>query len=440
MSITDNHLWPPYVNIRQAENLEINIVGGDGIYLTDITGKRYINGFSGLSLTCGLGNHEIADAISAQANELAYCSLFRMSNEPATKLAKVLSRHAPGNLNQVVLTASGSEAIEAAIKIARQYFTILGHKKRVILSLDSSYHGNSYAAFSLSGLYRGNEHNLYGPVAPGFEFMPTPRCDIEGENYNIEKSSQLCAQAAEELISSRSDEVAAVVLEPVLAAGGVIAPTAEYFERIIACCKDNNVLVVMDESATGFGRIGARFAIDVLDVKPDILILGKGINGGYLPCGAAIVSDEIFQVYGSGDGHSLTHTVSQAGNPICCSAAIAAINYMERECLYENAGQMGLLMLKQCESKLRSLPLVSDVRSKGLMLAIDLIEPKTLQPLKESKILILYKLLLEDGLIVHTKRNRIHFFPPLIITKQEIVKVVEILYINIKKLIMEKIY
>ncbi|MDG5788611.1 aspartate aminotransferase family protein [Evansella sp. AB-P1] len=414
-------LWHPFINIKDLLNNGIEIIEGEGIYIKDVNGKSYINGFSGLSLICGLGNTEIVDAVYKQMKELAYCSMFGMTNNVAKKLADKLVNIAPPRLEKVLLTNSGSEAIEASIKIARQYFKLEGYdNKNKIIALKDSFHGTTYGSFSASGVYRGKEHEIYKPIVPGFLYVDSPYCYRCPFNLEYPSCDIYCASHIETTILKEDPEtIAALLIEPILGAGGLIIPPKNYFEKIVEICDRYNILLIMDESATGFGRTGKLFGSNHWEITPDMMVLSKGINSGYLPLGALLVSGEIHQRYFEKD-EVLTHGTSQSGNPSSCAAGIATINILIRDQLVENSLFVGDYLLKICQ-KLKEYDFVGDVRGIGLMFMIEFISDKQKKdPLHVKYVYKIYLDLLEEGLIVHFKGNRIGFFPPLIINKEEI--------------------
>src|SRR5262249_24916157 len=318
-------LWHPYFPMNGLEQQVTILVEGKGCKVRDKNGKEYIDASAGLWNTyCGLGEPEIIQAITDQLHRLSYGTLFGWrGNEPALELARELVQMAPSPLQWAYLTGSGSESVELSIKIARLYSALQRRVSREIVYLDDSYHGTFFGSMSLSGLATMRE--IIGPLLPGVSSIPTPnplRCP---SNMSYVDFAVSCAESLGE--RAASGEVAAFIVEPILGSAGVIIPPPEYFRRIEQICRDYNILLIFDEVATGLGRTGRWLAAEQYNIRPDILLLSKGLNSGYLPLGAVLFSAEIGESLIK-QGANLFHGSTNNGHPACCAAALANIRLM----------------------------------------------------------------------------------------------------------------
>jgi adenosylmethionine-8-amino-7-oxononanoate aminotransferase len=402
-------LWHPYLPMNGMENLVTVLSEGSGCRVRDEHGKEYIDASGGLwSTQCGLGHPDIVQAIDRQLRQLSYGTLFAArGNKPALELARELVSIAPSPLQWVYLTGSGSESVELSIKLARLYQKLTGHDERdEIAYLDQSYHGTFFGSMGVSSLVQMKSE--FGPLLPGVFPLPTPRtvgaADV-GRSLG----------ALEERI--RRGSVAAFIMEPILGSAGVVIPPLDYFRAVQELCRRNHVLIILDEVATGFGRTGRWFAAEHFGLRPDLLLLSKAINSGYLPPGAVLFSAEIGSQLlesRSGIGHGSSHN----GNPVCCAAALASIDVIRRERLVERAAESGDYFrgrLDEC----RAFRQVKDVRSQGLMLAIEL-QQLDGTPATPEQISTIYTALKELGVLVYPGPSSLIFMPALVITHDEI--------------------
>ena len=404
---------------------------GEGIYIFDLDGKRYIDGLAGLwNVTLGHSQREIADAVREQIGQLPYSTnFFGFSNPPCIELAEKIASLTPGDLNRVQFTSGGSESNETNFKIARYYWKLQGYEhKTKILSRRFSYHGTASAATAATGLPRFDQFG--GPFTPNFihiapmfcyrcEFdMLYPACEIA------------CAQALEKTILQEGpDTVAALIVEPVAGAGGVIPPVDEYFPAIRDICSKYNVLLIADEVITGFGRTGKMFGVEHWNIVPDMMSVAKGITSGYIPLGAAIVKEEIYQtiVEKIPDNLPWLHGFTYSGHPVACAAGIKTLEILEREKIIENTVEKGFYFLNKLK-QLSSIEIVGDVRGLGLMAGIELVKDRTTKAyFKPSMGARVAKKAYENGLIVRPAGEVLELAPPLIITREEIDELVTIL-------------
>ena len=402
------------------------LVGGQGIYVKDLEGRRFIDGLSGLwNVNIGHGRAEIGEAMREQSDTLAFApSFFGFSNVPSIELAKRLIAMTPPHLTRVFYTAGGSETNESAFKIARYYFKLNGQPERFkIISRQQAYHGVSMGALSATGIQ--SYRDIAEPLVPGFSFIPAPycyRCEL-GLSY---PTCQLaCAQALEQRIQAEGPEtVAAFIGEPVMGAGGAIVPPPEYWPMIEAICRKYGVLLILDEVITGFGRTGKRFALEHWDLRPDLLSLAKGISSGYLPLGASIIAEEIYRdlVQKAPAESPFPHGFTSNGHPVACAAALKNLEILEQERLTEQAAEVGAYM----QERLRGFqhhPLVGEVRGLGLMAGVELVRDRATRerftPVGSAGALVT-QLAFERGLICRAILDTVAFAPPLCITRHQV--------------------
>jgi adenosylmethionine-8-amino-7-oxononanoate aminotransferase/SAM-dependent methyltransferase len=413
-------LWHPFLPMNGLEQQVTILVEGKGCKVRDKNGKEYLDANAGLWNTySGLGEPEIIQAITDQLHRLSYGTLFGWrGNEPALELAQELVQMAPSPLQWAYLTGSGSESVELSIKIARLYSALQRRVSREIVYLDDSYHGTFFGSMSLSGLATMQE--IVGPLLPGVSSIPTPnplRCP---SNMSYVDFAVSCAESLGE--RAASGEVAAFIVEPILGSAGVIIPPPEYFRRIEQICREYNILLIFDEVATGLGRTGRWFAAEHYDIRPDILLLSKGLNSGYLPLGAVLFSAEIGESL-INQGANLFHGSTNNGHPACCAAALANIRLMRRKGLMEQAAASGAYFRDRL-NELRNIASVKEIRAIGLMLAVVLIQEDG-APTTPMQVLQLFAKLREMGVLSYSALSSLVFAPAFVITREEIDAIVE---------------
>ncbi len=372
------HLWLHFTRMSSYAGGEVPvIVRGSGQYVYDQRGKRYLDGLSGLFVSqIGHGRAEVAEAAARQGSELAYFPLWSYAHPRAIELAERLAGLAPGDLNRVFFTTSGSEAVEAAWKLAKQYFKAIGQPGRYkVLSRDIAYHGTSMGALAITGL-------------PGIKlpFEPLPPGGIRVPNTNFYRAPDFVATdldafgrwAADEIeraiLREGPASVAAVFLEPVQNSGGCFPPPPGYFARVREICDRYGVLLVSDEVICAFGRLGYYFGAQRYGYQPDIITFAKGVTSGYAPMGGMLVSDRLMEPFVSGDATFL-HGVTFAGHPVSSAVALANLDVFEKEDLLGNvrAHEAGF---RATLEKLGDLPIVGDVRGDGYFYGIELVKDK----------------------------------------------------------------
>jgi putrescine---pyruvate transaminase len=354
------------------------IVKGDGPYIWDSEGNRVLDGMSGLWTTnIGYGRRELADAAHHQMLELPfYNTFFRTTHPPVIELSKKLAEIAPANINQVFFGSSGSEANDTAIRLIRHYWVLKGEpKRRVIISRKNAYHGSTIAAGSMGGMSHVHEHSY--PVYEGFRHAMDPYWYGEGrDGESLEAFGLRAAKAIEdEILAAGPENVAAIAAEPVQGAGGVKIAPASYWPEVQRIVDKYGVLLLADEVITGFGRLGTWFASEYYGIRPNLITFAKAVTSGYLPLSGLLIDDTIVEALMAHDD-DFNHGYTFSGHPVACAVALKNIEIMEREKLVPRVTEYGGPMLAKMLAKFKDHPLVGEVRSVGLLGAIELVADK----------------------------------------------------------------
>ncbi len=419
---------------------QIIIASGKGCTLTDVHGKRYIDGVSSLWVTVhGHRKREIDAAVARQLKQVAHSTMLGLSNVPAVRLAEKLIKIAPKGLSKVFYSDSGSTSVEIALKIAFQYWQQKGaahQKKTGFISLTEGYHGDTIGSVSVGGI--NLFHTIYKPLLFQTYKIESPHCYRCKYGLNYPECQNTCVVHAERTIQKYASVTAALIIEPLVqGAAGVLMQPPGYLRKIRELCTKYNILMIADEVATGFGRTGKMFACEHERVAPDILCIAKGITGGYLPLAATLTTDEIYGGF-LGEYRELRtffHGHTYTGNPLACASAIASIDLYRKENILSKI-QPKIAELAKGMKQFKVLKYVGDVRQKGLMVGIELVKNKmTKEPYPvESKIGI--KVILEcrkQGLIIRPLGNVIVLMPPLSISLKELNRALQILYASIRE-------
>lgn len=371
-----DHLWHPFTQMQgfRQEDLLI-IAGGSGVYLFDYQGRRYLDGVA--SLWCNVHGHrrpELDQAVRKQLDRVAHSTLLGLAHPPAIILARRLAEISPPGLTKVFFSDDGSTAVEAALKIAFQYWRQRGRpEKQRFLKLSQAYHGDTLGSVSVGGIPLF--HDIYRPLLFDTLEAPNPYCYRCPDRKNCQEQ---CLARLEELVAVHHQELAAVILEPLMqGAAGMIAQPPGYLKRVREVTKAYGVLLIADEVATGFGRTGRMFACNHEDVSPDLLCLSKGITGGYLPLAATLATDEIYDAF-LGEFHEFKaffHGHTYTGNPLAAAAALASLDIFEADRVLEHLQpKIGLLSTRLKE--MAAHPHVGDIRQRGFMVGIELVQDK----------------------------------------------------------------
>ena len=433
-------LWHPYTQMAEyVKDEPLIIEEGEGVYLKDIYGRKFLDGVSSLWVNLhGHRRREIDGALRRQLDKVAHSTLLGISNVPAIELARRLIEIAPSGLRRVFYSDNGSTAVEVALKMAYQFWQqgpVESRGRRRFITFKNAYHGDTLGAVGVGGIPLF--HDLFRPLTFEPLFAESPYCYRCPLNLSYPRCEVACLESLEEILRVHGDEVAALVIEPkVQAAAGMIVQPPGFLRRIRELCDRYGVLTIFDEVAVGFGRTGKMFACQQEDVSPDILCLGKGITGGYLPLAATLTSEEIFQGF-LGDYSSFRtffHGHTYTGNPLACAAALANLDVFERDGTLE-AIQGKIKFLERGLERFYELSHVGDVRQCGLMVGIELVrdrESKEPYPPEEKVGLMVTLEARRRGLIFRPLGNVMVLMPPLVASEGELEGMMEILYESIK--------
>jgi adenosylmethionine-8-amino-7-oxononanoate aminotransferase len=432
------HLWMHFTrhSVYESGGHVPVIERGEGAYIWDDTGRRYLDGLAGLFVVqVGHGRAEIAEAMATQAKQLEFFPLWSYAHPTAIKLAERLAAYAPADLNRVFFTTGGGEAVESAWKLAKQYYRLTGRpNKYKVISRAVAYHGTPQGALSITGIPAAKAD--FEPLVPGSHKVPNTnfyRAPEHGDD--LEAFGRWAADRIAEAIEFEGPEtVAAVFLEPVQNSGGCFPPPPGYFERVREICDEYDVLLVADETICAFGRIGDIFAMNRFGVVPDILTFAKGLTSGYAPLGAMIASDRLFEPFRNGTAAFL-HGYTWAGHPVSAAAAMANLDIFENEKLIEHV-RTNEDAFRATLEKLHDLPIVGDVRGAGYFYGIELVKDKqtkeTFNEDEAERLLrgFLSKALFDNGLYCRADDRGdqvIQLAPPLIIGQPEFDEIEQIL-------------
>jgi adenosylmethionine-8-amino-7-oxononanoate aminotransferase len=363
------HLWMHFTRMSAYKDQEMPIiVRGEGCYVYDEHGNRYLDGLSALfCVNIGHGRADIAQAGADQAKELGFFTNWSYAHPPAIELAARVAELAPGDLNRVFFTSGGSEAVESALKLSRQYHKLTGKPtKTKVIAREIAYHGTSLGALSATGITSLREP--FEPLTPGGVHVPNTNTCRLPHGLSAEDLADTVAQKIE---FEGPDTVAAVIMEPVQNAGGCFTPPDGYFQRVREICDRYDVLMISDEVICAWGRLGEWFGAQRYDYLPDVITTAKGLTSAYAPMGAMIASDRVAEPFMEGH-HSFTHGFTFAGHPICSAVALANLDAMEREGVIANVRANEGAFRDMLES-LRDIPIVGDVRGAGYFHAIELV-------------------------------------------------------------------
>jgi adenosylmethionine-8-amino-7-oxononanoate aminotransferase len=376
-----DHLWMAFARqsvMEDGPGIPI-IVRGEGHHIWDSTGKKYLDGLSGLFVVnAGHGRRRLAEAAAKQAEELAFFPIWSYAHPKAIELADRLAGYAPGDLNRVFFSSGGGEAVETAFKLAKYYWKLQGRPtKHKVVSRAIAYHGTPQGALAITGI--PDMKAMFEPVTPGGFRVPNTnyyRAEEMGFSGSLEAFGQWAANRIEEMILFEGPEtVAAVFLEPVQNSGGCFPPPPGYFQRVREICDEYDVLLVADEVITGFGRIGNMFASTTYGFQPDMITCAKGMTSGYSPAGATIISDRLYEPFKHGDT-TFYHGYTFGGHPVSSAVALENLDIFEEERLLENVRTNSPVFRATLE-KLLDLPIVGDVRGDGYFFGIELVKDKT---------------------------------------------------------------
>jgi adenosylmethionine-8-amino-7-oxononanoate aminotransferase len=401
-------LWHPFTQQQAWENDEPPVVieHADGTNLYDTDGNAYIDGVS--SLWCNVHGHRhpaIDAAVVQQLGRVAHSTMLGLSHEPAITLAERLTSIAPPGLSRVFYSDSGSTAVEVALKMAFQCARQRGEPERTrFISLENGYHGDTLGSVAVGGI--GKFHSLYEPLLfPGWQ---APAGDLE---------------AMERLLEDHGHEVAAVIVEPLVqGAAGILLSPPGYLRGLRELCDRHGVLLICDEVATGFGRTGLMFACQHEDVTPDLLCLGKGLTGGYLPLATTLATEQVYEAFLGDSDLTFFHGHTFTGNPLACAAALATLDVFEQEHTLERLGSKIGLLQRNLDRRVAVLPLVGQVRQRGFMVGVELVGGHPEERLGHQVTLAARS----RGAIIRPLEDVVVLMPPLSISEPDLCRLVAI--------------
>ncbi|MBW2369456.1 MAG: aminotransferase [Deltaproteobacteria bacterium] len=436
------HAWSDLQTFESEGALMI--AEGDGCYLYDTDGKKYLDSVGGLWCNnIGLGRADMAEAIAEQVKQLSFNSNFNdLGSIPAANLAEKLAQLAPGNLNRVHFTTGGSTAVDTAFRLVQLYHYSRGNaSKKHIISRKEAYHGSTYMGSSLGGkagdrlpAYTYLSDIVHHISCPYFYRAPEGMTESDYLDF-------LVKELEDKILSIGADNVAAFFAEPILGAGGVIVPPKGYHQRTWEICKKYDLLYVSDEVVTAFGRLGHWFTSeDEFGIVPDIITTAKGLSSGYLPLGATIFSDEIYDAISAPDSDVwMAHGFTYAGHPVCCAAGLKNIEIMEQEGILDHVKEIGPYFEQQLDTLL-DLSIVGDRRGSHLMQCVELVADKASKTNFPKELNIgkwVHRHADKKGLIIRPVANFTIMSPPLIITRKEVDFVVKTLRESIEATMAE---
>lgn len=405
------HIWHPYAKIPNEVSTHV-VKSADGVYLNLENDKRVIDGMSSWwSAIHGYNHPALNQAITTQLGKMSHVMFGGLTHDPAIALAKTLVEITPENLTKVFFTDSGSVAVEAALKMALQYWHNKGQSdKHKFVTIRGGYHGDTFGAMSVCDPDNGM-HHLFSSVLPKHYFVKSPSMEPMDD----------ALQDLESTLKQHSNSIAAMILEPVVqGAGGMRLYNPQYLTKAKALCEQHDVLFILDEIATGFGRTGELFALEYVEVEPDILCLGKALTGGYMSLAATLTTDKISQGVGT-----LMHGPTFMANPLACSVANASIELLLNSDWQDNIADIEAVLHSEL-SPLRQHEKVADVRILGAIGVVELTEEMDMETVQN--------LLIENGVWLRPYGKLLYTMPPFIINKQELLLITKAIKVVIEKL------
>ena len=431
------HPWTDFSTFKEEGSLIM--AESEGAYVIDSEGNRYIDGIGGLwCVNIGYANEEMAQAIAEQVRRITYYSTFtHLTTPPAAELASKLAELTPGKLNHVFYGTGGSMSNDTAIRIIHFYFNRLGKRnKKKIISRTDGYHGSTYLAMTLTGIEF--DHQGFDLVPDLVHHIPAPNPYRRPDGMSLEAfCDEKVADLENKILELGPENVACFIAEPIMGAGGVIVPPPGYHRRTREVCDRYEVLYISDEVVTGFGRLGHFFASEsVFDFVPDIITCAKGISSGYVPLSATLLSEAMYDVISvpQSEGAMFTHGFTYSGHPISCAAGLKNIEIMERDDICGYVRDVGPYLEEQLASLLEH-PIVGDVRGSHFMMCIENVADKETKALLPAEAAIGNRIAAHcqsRGVIVRPIAHLNVLSPPLILTRQQIDTMVEVLHDSIR--------
>ncbi|MEW5420514.1 aspartate aminotransferase family protein [Amorphus sp. 3PC139-8] len=426
------HMWHPMAHPAEMQAHPPKLlVAAEGVTLTDVDGHKTLDAVGGLwNVNLGFSCDPIKKAIADQLNELPYYSAFRgTATSPAVELSYQLAEwFKPDGLVRSFFTSGGSDSVETALRLARQYHKIRGERDRTkFISLKKGYHGTHFGGASVNG--NANFRRNYEPLLPGCYQIAAPYTYRNPfDESDPETLAKICAQLLEdEILFQGPDTVAAFIMEPVLGAGGVIPPHESFMPMVRDICDRHGVLLIADEVITAFGRTGAWTGSRLWGVKPDLMTIAKAITNGYFPFGGVMIGDKVADVFeNSTDSFgAIGHGYTYSAHPVGAAAALACLPEMKKANVAANAAARGDELLAGCEALKEKHEIVGDVRGKGLMVAVELVADRgTKTPIDKATIGAVFETAYAEGVMLRVSGNTIILSPSLVITADDVQRIV----------------
>ena len=437
-----SHVFP-----RQINAPPIKAVASNGCYIFDDSGNRYLDGSGGAAVSClGHADPEVVQAIQDQTSKMAFAHTGFFSSDPAEELAELLIKYAPGDLDRVYFVSGGSESVEAALKLARQYHIENGEpNRRHIIARRQSYHGNTLGALAAGGnKWRRDQFEPIlinvSHIAPCYEYI-----DKSNQEKTYEYGQRVAQELEDEILRLGSDTVMAFIVEPVVGATmGAVPAVQGYFKRIEEVCKKYGVLLILDEVMCGMGRTGYLYAAEADNISPDILCIAKGLGAGYQPIGAMLCTKKIYDVIGGGTGF-FQHGHTYMGHPVACAAGLAVVQAIIDRDLLKSVKQRSAQLLNELKNQFNTHLNVGDIRGRGLFIGLELVKDRdTKKPFDPSlKIAAnIKRSAFEAGLICYPMSgtrdgkwgDHILLAPPFVIDEKQVIELVEKVAVSLKYL------
>ena len=437
-----SHVFP-----RQINAPPIKAVASKGCYIFDDSGQRYLDGSGGAAVSClGHADPEVVLAIQDQTSKMAFAHTGFFSSDPAEELAELLVQYAPGDLDRVYFVSGGSESIEAALKLARQYHIENGEpNRRHIIARRQSYHGNTLGALAAGGnKWRRDQFEPIlinvSHIAPCYEYI-----DKSKQEKTYDYGQRVAQELEDEILRLGSGTVMAFIVEPVVGATmGAVPAVKGYFKRIEEICQKYGVLLILDEVMCGMGRTGYLYAAEADNISPDILCIAKGLGAGYQPIGAMLCTKKIYDVIGGGTGF-FQHGHTYMGHPVACAAGLAVVQAIINRDLLKSVKQRSAQLLNELKNQLNTHLNVGDIRGRGLFIGLELVKDRdTKKPFDPSLRIAanIKRLAFEAGLICYPMSgtrdgkwgDHILLAPPFIINEKQVVELVEKIAVSLRYL------
>jgi len=404
----------------------IVIERGEGVFLEDVDGKRYLDAVSSWWVNLfGHANQKINDALYDQANTLEHVIFANFSHKPAIDLAESIIRIAPEGLNKVFFGDNGSSAVEIALKLAFQYYQQVGKPKKTrFVALTDAYHGETIGALSVGGVDLYSK--IYNPLLLDVERVQGPDCFRCAYNQNRDTCKAECFEHMAQTIEEKHEEIAGIIVEPLVqAAAGMKIYSKEYLIKLRTLCDQYDIQFIADEIAVGFGRTGKMFACNHAGVTPDLMCVSKGLTAGYLPLSLVVMKDKMYEAFYDDyeTMKAFLHSHSYSGNPLGCAVANRTIQIFDEENVIERNQETALYIHQKVTAMLKDIPHVGEFRQLGMIGAIELVEDmETKKPFDWQKRVgyEIYKIALEKGVLLRPLGNIVYFMPPYVITYDEI--------------------